>query len=130
MIKQALPVLGLGCDLGEPYCGFRRLHLTKERTDAAEFVMPPMLQEPSGFRRDPPLIGIGQATPRVHVSTDFIDDRGGVVLLLLGRKPLSLVEYKSRLCSRFAFLRLWDRRDEFGTASALNGLLRGLPSFI
>src|ERR1700730_12636205 len=64
------------------------------------------------------------------MTADFIDDRSGVVLLLFGRKPLTFVEHKSRLCSGFAFLRLWDRCDEFGTASALNDFLRGLPSFI
>src|ERR1700731_811667 len=64
------------------------------------------------------------------MTAGFIDDRRGVVLLLFGRKPLAFVEHKSRLCSGFAFLRLWDRRDEFGTTSALNDLLRGLASFI
>ena len=36
MIKQTLPVLGLGRDLGEPDRGFHRLDLTEERADAAE----------------------------------------------------------------------------------------------
>jgi hypothetical protein len=64
------------------------------------------------------------------MSADFIDDRGGVVLLLLGREPLAFVEDKSCLCGSLALLRLWDRRDEFGTASIVDDLLRGLPRLI
>ena len=118
MVEQALPVLGLGRDLGEPDRGFDRLDLAEERADAAELVMPPVLKEPGRFRRDLPLIGIGQAPPCVHMAAHFVDDRGGIVLLLLGRKPLAFVEDESRLCGGFALLRLWDRRDELGAAAA------------
>src|SRR2546430_5636002 len=64
------------------------------------------------------------------MSADFIDDRRKVVLLVLGGEPLSLVEHKPRLCSGLALFRLWDRRDELGTTSVLNDLLRGLPCVI
>src|SRR6266700_3965083 len=89
-----------------------------------------MLEEPSRLRRDLPLIGIGQGTPCVNITADFIDDRSRIVLLLLGRKPLAFVEHKSRLCSHLMLLRFRDRSDEFGTAAALDDLLRGLPSLI
>jgi hypothetical protein len=49
--------------------------------------------------------------------------RRWIVLLLLGREALTFVEYKDRLCSGLVLLRLRDRRNEFGTASALNDLL-------
>jgi hypothetical protein len=48
----------------------------------------------------------------------------------LGRKTLALVEYKSFLRRCLMLLRLWDRRDEFGAASVLDDLLRGLASLI
>ena len=83
MVKQALPVLGLRRDLGQPDRGFHRLDLAEERADAAELVMAPVLKKPRGLRRDLPLVGIGQGSPGVHVTAHLIDDRGGIVLLLL-----------------------------------------------
>src|SRR3984893_19588345 len=106
VVKQALAVLGLGYDLSQPYRGFHCLHLAEERTDTAELVTAPVLKKTGCLRRDLPLIGIGQGTPCVHMTTDFIDDRSGVVLLRFGRKPLAFVEHKSRLCGG-PFLRLW-----------------------
>ena len=97
MVEQALAVLGLGRDLGQPDRGFHRLHLAEERADAAELVMAPVLKQAGRLRRDLPLIGIGQGPPCVHMTADLIDDRSGIVLLLLGRKPLAFVEDKSRL---------------------------------
>ena len=128
--RTRLPVLRLRRDLGQPDRGFDRLDLAEERADAAELVMPPVLQEPRRFRRDLPLIGIGQRPPRVDVAADFVDDRSRVVLLLLRRKPLAFVEHESRLRGGFALLRLRDRRDEFGAAPALDDLLRRLPRLI
>ena len=65
------------------------------------------------------------------MAPDFVDDRSGIVLLFLGGQPFALVEHKPRLFARgFPLLRLWDRRDEFGAASALDDLLCGLSSLI
>ena len=61
--RKRLPALGLGRDLGEPDGRFHRLDLAEERADAAELVMPPVLEQPGGLRRDLPLTGIGQAAP-------------------------------------------------------------------
>ncbi len=68
-------------------------------------------------------LGLGHAR-QVHVAAHFVDDRGGVVLLLLGRKPLALIEDEILLAARFlAFLRLGDWRDELGPAAVLDDLL-------
>ena len=126
-----LPLPGLGRDLGQPDGGFDRFDLAEERADAAELVMSPVLKQPRGFRRDLPLIGIGQGAPCIHMAAHFVDDRGGVVLLLLGRKTLAFVEDELLLLrARLALLRLWDRRDELRTAARFDDLLRRLPSVI
>ncbi len=130
MINYTLAPARLRSDLSEPDRGFRCLHLAEERTDPAEFVMAPMLEEPGRLRRDLPLIGVGQGTPGIHISADFIDDGSGVVLLFLGRKPLAFVEDKPGLRGRLALFRLRDRRDELGTATELDDLLRGLAGLI
>jgi len=54
------------CNLGKPDQGFHRLHLAEEWTDAAEYVVPPVLKQASRFRGDLPLILIGQRAPNVH----------------------------------------------------------------
>lgn len=74
MVKQTFPIPGVGGDLGEPDRGFHRFDLAEERTDAAEFVMTPMPEQPGGLRRDLPLIRIRQRTPCVYISANFIDD--------------------------------------------------------
>ncbi len=49
--RNRLPGLAqLRSDLGEPDGGFNRFHLTEERADTAELVMPPMLEETLRFR--------------------------------------------------------------------------------
>jgi hypothetical protein len=50
--------------------------------------MPPALEQPSGFQRDLPLIKIGQVPPVFDVTADLVDDRGGLVFLLFGRKAI------------------------------------------
>ncbi|OGA37655.1 MAG: hypothetical protein A3G24_04370 [Betaproteobacteria bacterium RIFCSPLOWO2_12_FULL_62_13] len=71
-------------DFGQPYGGFDRFDLTEERADAAEIVMAPVLQEARGFRRDAPIVWIGQRAPFVHFLPNAIDDRSVGVLLFLG----------------------------------------------
>ena len=55
-----LPVLRLRGDLGQPDGRFDRLDLAEERADAAELVMPPVLEQPCRFGRDLPVAGIRQ----------------------------------------------------------------------
>jgi hypothetical protein len=95
MVEKALSIPGLGRDLGQPDQGFHRLYLAEEGADAAEIVLPPVLKETSRFRRHLPLIGAGQGAPSVYGVAHLIDDRCGVVLLLLGRKTRT-----GRLCHR------------------------------
>ena len=84
--SPALPACGR--DLGQPDGGFDRLDLAEERADAAELVMPPVLQQASRFRRYLPFTWIRQRSPSVHMASYLVDDRGRVVLLLLGwRRP-------------------------------------------
>jgi len=78
-----LVILELGGNLGQPDRGFDCFHLTEERADAAELVMAPVLQQAGRFRRDLPLVGVGQGTPEIHMAAHLINDRRGVVLLLL-----------------------------------------------
>ena len=103
VVEQALAALGLRRDLGQPDRGLDRLDLAEERADAAELVVPPVLEQTGRLRRDLPLAGIGQGPPGVHVSAHLVDDRGGVVLLLLGREPLAFVEDDRLLRWRPAF---------------------------
>src|SRR5262249_16890910 len=122
MIEQAFAPGRLGRDFGQPDRGFRGLDLTEERTYPAEFMMAPMLEETGSLRRYLPL-GWAQRAPRVDMTADLVDDRGRIVLLLLGRKALAFVENKSRLRRGFALLRLGDRRNEFGAASIFDDAL-------
>jgi hypothetical protein len=64
VIEDALALLGLGRNLGQPDRRLRGLHLTEERADVVELVMTPVLQQAGGLRRDLPLIGIGQGNAR------------------------------------------------------------------
>ena len=116
-------------DLGQPDGRLDRLDLAEERADAAELVMPPVLEQARRLRRDLPLVRVRQA--RATASTllaHLVDDRRRVVLLRLGREPLALVENNSSCLRRaLALLRLRDRRDELGAAAALDDLLRRLP---
>jgi hypothetical protein len=74
MIEHALAAPRLGRDLREPYRGFGRLDLAKERTNIIEFVVAPVLKKPCSFRRDLPLAGVGQCTPSIYRATNFVDD--------------------------------------------------------
>ena len=106
VVEQSLAALGLGRDFGQPDGGFDGFHLAEERADAAELVVPPVLEQAGGFRGDLPLARIGQGTPSVHVAAHLVDDGGGIVLLLLGREALALVEDHLVLLAR-AFFRFF-----------------------
>ena len=129
--RICLPLFGLGRDLGQPDGRFHGFHLAEERPDAAELVMPPVLEQPRRFGRHLPLAGIGPGPPAVHMTAHLVDDRGGIVLLLLGRKSLALVENEvSAGRCLLALLRLGDRRDELSPATVFDDLLGRLALFI
>ena len=91
-----------------------------------------MLEQTGGFRRDLPIAWIRQASPLVHMRTEFIDDRSGVVQLLLSRKPLAFIENHSQLLSDrvLALPGLRNGRDELGLAAFFNDLLCRLTLII
>ena len=88
----------------------------------AELVVPPMLEKPLGLGRDTPLAG-RQSAPGVHVAANLIDDRIGIIPLLLRGDSLALIEDHLVLIRRaFALLRFRDgsdklRRPPFGDFS-------------
>jgi hypothetical protein len=61
MVQQTFATLRLRRDLGEPDGGLGGIHLTEERADAAELVVPPVIEKTGGLRRDLPLTGIGKS---------------------------------------------------------------------
>ena len=63
VLKDPLALLRIGRDLGEPDGGFHGLDLAEERTDAAEFVIAPMVEQAGGFRRHLPLVRVAQVAP-------------------------------------------------------------------
>ena len=67
--------------LGEPDGGLDRLDLAEEGPDAAETVMPPVLQQAGGFRGHAPLVGVGEAAPGIDLPAYLVDDDRKVVLL-------------------------------------------------
>ena len=90
--SSRLPDAELRRDLGQPDRRFDRLDLTEERPDAAELVMPPVLEQPRGLRRHLPLARFGSLR---HVSTCartslMIEVRS--YCLLLRRQAFAFVE--------------------------------------
>ena len=116
-------------DFGKPDRRFDRLDLTEERPDAAEFVMPPVLQESCRLRRHLPLAG-RQIAPRVDLRADFIDDRCEVVRLLLRRKAFAFVEVQLLLTAPAPLFRLRDRCDELGPTSPVEQVPGGLTRLV
>ena len=60
MSKQSLTTLGLGSDLDQPDGRLDGFYLTEERADAAELVVPPVLEQTRRFWADLPLGGTWQ----------------------------------------------------------------------
>ncbi len=130
VVEQALSRLRLRRDLGQPDGRLGRLHLAEERAHAAEIVMAPVLKQAGRLRRHLPWT-LRQRPPLVHVLAHFVDDRGGIVLLLLRGKPLAFVEHDVLLCGHgSAFLRLRNRRNELRPATVFENLLCRLAALI
>ena len=122
---------GLGRNLGQPDSRLNRLYLAEEGLDVAEVVVPPMLEQASGFGRDSPVVRISQFSPLVDMTANFIHHRRDVVLLLLGGQPLALVDDEFLLALiRPTLPRLRDGRDELRAAPELVNLLGRLTLVI
>src|SRR5690606_33997020 len=91
ILQQLLARDSVRRDLGEPDGCLNGFDLAKERPDAAERVVAPVLEEPRRLRRDLPL-GEREVAPRVHLAANLVDDRRQVVRLRLRREAEALVE--------------------------------------
>ena len=89
-----LPALasGAGGNLGQPDHRLYRFDLTEERTDVAELVVPPVVQQPRGLGGDPPL-GAGQPAPLVYAVAHALDHPHQLILLpVVVRRPAGIIE--------------------------------------
>ena len=69
--KNPLPRLPtLRRNLGQPNRGLDGLDLAEERTDAAEIVMPPMLEQSRGFRCYLPVTRIWHFPPLINLDSE------------------------------------------------------------
>ena len=127
MVQDDLVLLGVfWSHFCQPDGCFDRFDLAEERADSVECVMSPMLEQPSRLRRHLPFSRIGPLSPLIDLTADFVDDWGGIILLLSGRKPFAVIEHHFLLCRLLALLWLWDRCDELRPSTVLDNPLRGL----
>src|SRR5687767_11155771 len=87
----------------------RRLHcldLAEERPNPAERMIAPMLEQSGGLWGNSPLAGIGERAPLVNAAPELINERGRVVLLLLGGKSRVIQEQALLLGSDLLLLGL------------------------
>ncbi len=128
MLQKAFPRLVRRRNLCQPNGRFHRLDLAEKWAGVIERMVTPVLQQPRSFRGYAPMGGIWDRAPLIYVLAEGIDDRRGIVLLLLGGEPGALVEHKLRLLGQsLAFSGLGNRRDEFGLAPVLDNALCWLP---
>ena len=108
-------------DLGQPDDRLDRFDLAEERANRFEAVVPPMLQQARGRRRDLPVVRVWQTPPGVDVVPDLVDDRGRVVLLLGIGEIVRVREDHLPLIRRppLALARLGNRRDQRRAATPL-----------
>lgn len=67
---------------------FHRFQLAKERPDAGEGMVPPVLQQALSDRGDVPVCGVAEGSPGVYLLPHLVDDGVGIVLLFfLPRLP-------------------------------------------
>ena len=93
--------------------------------------MPPVLQEPGGFRGHLPVVGVRQAMPRLNERASLVDDLGRVVLLHLVGDAVAAVGQQDLLAlASFPPLRLRDRRDEVSAAAGRENVLGRLTRLV
>jgi hypothetical protein len=124
MLQEGLTGLPFWGDLGQPDGGLNGFNLTKERPDAGEIVMPPMLEKACGFGGDLPVVWVRPAPPLVYMMAKFVDGRGLIVLLSFSGEPLSFVENNLLLIRlSLALPRLGNRRNELRSAPGFDNTL-------
>src|ERR1019366_2639755 len=93
-------------------------------TDAAEVVMPPVLEEACGLGGDLPVIWIRPVAPQVDMMPELVDDGSLIVLLFLSGEPFAFVKNQVLLIHlSLALPRLRNWRDEFGATAGFDDLL-------
>jgi hypothetical protein len=102
-------------NLSQPDGGFDRLDLAEERLNSGKFMSPPIGQKPCRRRRDAPIGGAWKGAPARDVITDFVDDRGRIVLLLSFGRIVPVAKRERALTGARA--RQGNRRDNLGSAS-------------
>ena len=89
-----------GRDLGKPNNRLDGFNLTKERTNSAVVMVPPVMQKARGFRSNLPVTRIRQLPPSVHMTAKLIYNRSRIVLLFFFGKPFSFIKYELLLICR------------------------------
>ena len=106
-----------------------RLDLTEERADVAELVVPPVVEQPRGLRRDPPL-GAGQRAPFADAVAHALDHPHQLILLsVFVGGPVSIIETQLGLL-RALLAGGGDRGDERDTPAAVDDTVGGLAVLI
>ena len=120
---------GVGGYLGEPDHRLHRLHLAEERTQVAELVVAPMLEQAGGLRGNPPP-GARQPAPLVHAVAHALDHPHQLVLLtVLVRRGAGIVQAQLGL-SRASLAGGGNRRDERHGAPAVDDPVGGLAALV
>lgn len=131
MVEDSATFLDLGCNLAQPDRGFDGLDLTKERTDAAEGVVAPVLKEARRLRCDVPIARTCEPPPCVDPLPHLVDHRHRFVTLVGTGDLLGLIENEFLLGgSTSPFPRLGNRGDELSTATMVDDSVRRLTSSI
>jgi len=132
MLQKAFPRLpGVGGNLRQPDGCLDRLHLTEKGFDIAEGMMPPVMQQVSRFRCDLPVVWVLQVSPLIYMTTKIVDNRCGVVLLVLGGKSFAFIKDEIGLnLGLFALAGFGNGRYVFRPPACLNNSLRRLPLII
>jgi hypothetical protein len=119
------------CDFGKPKGSLDRLDLAEEGAYVAESVVTPVAEQLLGLRGYAPLRRVRQSPPLADLPAHTVDDRSVVVLLLLGREPLSFVVCQTALVwIPSSLLRPGYRCDELGGPSIFDDPLGGLPLLV
>jgi hypothetical protein len=127
VIEDRFARFALRRNFGQPDGGFNRLELAEERAKATEFMEASVEEKPDRFRRGLPIRRIRQRTPGLQALPHFINYWSRIVLLLFGRKALSLIKDGIPLARPLLLPRFRDRRDELRFSPAFDNSLSRLP---